>query len=204
MSARASGRRGAGGRGQGFLVLRKELGQTEIEDLQFLFIGQHRVGGLDVAMQYALAVRRGEPAREPGRDAPQAVGGDRGFERGEAYALDVLHGDVGPATGAVDAVDGDDVGVGDAGIRPRLLQEARIPFRRGRHEGGDELDRDRALEGDVPRQPHLAHGSAAEELHQAVVVEFPGWFPSGRGHRTPRSGSMPLAGSARYRGQGRD
>ena len=75
------------------------FGETEIEQLR-PSVGEHDVAGLEIAMDDPLAVRRAERARNRDGDLECLVKRERAFldAGGESLALEVLHGDEGPAT----------------------------------------------------------------------------------------------------------
>ena len=59
-----------------------QLGQAEVEQLDRAVLGDHRVGRLDVAVEHAARVGRGQPAGQP--DAELERGGQRQDAREQA------------------------------------------------------------------------------------------------------------------------
>ena len=102
---------------------------TEIEHLHETVVTDHHVLGLDVAVDETEFVRSAERAGDVG-DPPDASG-ERyrpvADERAERASGDKLHGEEGDVVHFADVVDGDGVGVCDAGSRARLAEDARAP-----------------------------------------------------------------------------
>ena len=125
----------------------------------------HDVGRLDVPVDEAHPV--GGVDRLGRLSDDQHLLLQRHFRGGGAQgpALDELHGDVGPAVHLAHLVHFAHVGMVDAGLGPRLAEEALHAF------GivtGQELDRHPAVQPVVPGQVHAAHAAHPEEAFAAV------------------------------------
>ncbi|MCU0723844.1 MAG: hypothetical protein MUC63_09570, partial [Planctomycetes bacterium] len=108
-------------------VGQRVAGEAEVRDLHDALLGDHEVGGLDVAVDHALL--RG--LREPlGRldDVVQRLGLGEGAPLGDEFlqggAADELHGDEVEALLLAGVVDQDDVGVAQESRDPCLDEEA--------------------------------------------------------------------------------
>ena len=112
-----------------------------------------------------------------------------GERRGQRLSLDVLHDDeAAPVLGFAGLVDGADARVIERGGGAGLAEQAAAGVGIDELVGGDELDRDVALEPVVVRQVDFAQTAAAEQSHQAVAS---GVQCSGSGEqvgRVPRHG----------------
>jgi hypothetical protein len=91
----------------------------------------------------------------------------------EAPAVDQLHREVEPPLVLADLVNGHDVGVIELGRVLGLGAEARDLLGRRQVAGENHLQRDHAVEPDVPRLEHHAHSSAGDLLDQLVIAESP-------------------------------
>ncbi len=175
----------AGARGHGFLeqvvrcrtvdplgVVRRgdHLGDPEVEQLHMPLAGHQHVLGLEVAVDDAARVRRGQalrhlrrPVQRSGqRDGPLAEPGP------ERLALEQLGDEVGLAVVDAHVVEGHHVRVGHRADQPRFSLEAL-------HEGAvcaqclrDHLDRDLASESGVPRPVDLGHPARSQECQHLV------------------------------------
>ncbi|MEI2613620.1 MAG: hypothetical protein V9G21_00890 [Methylotenera sp.] len=145
-------------------------GDPEVDQLGLAGAGEHDVGGLDVAVQHALAVHRGQAARESEADLEDRAPGQGGHHLGQADAVDVLGGDVRLALDLADAVDRGDVRVVHAGERAGLGEQARAAL--GALLGvAQELERDGPVEQRVVAEPHRTHAALTEQADQPEVVE---------------------------------
>ena len=69
-------------------------------------------------------------------------------------------------------MDRDDVRVVQRGDRLRFPLEALPPLGVGRHQTGQDLDRDLAMKARVLADENLAHAALSERLDDAVVIEL--------------------------------
>ena len=188
------------------------LGEAEVHDIRVglagLAAGDQDVARLQVAVDEAAAVGgvdgAGHVADEP----------HPGLQRqlltylAEALAVDILHGDVGPALDLAHLVHLADVGVADPSLRPRLAQEALgLSF----VVAMQELQGHIAAQGGIESLVDRAHASRSQEPLDAVAgpvrekTEFgsdpldPGEAAralperSGAGSRLNRHGTAPPA-----------
>ena len=149
--------------------------ETEVREPGLSVLGEQDVGGLQVAVDDALAVggleRLGDLRDQEGGlliaglllTRSLAELGDQGAQR--TPARHELLSD--PCTAIVEprAVGGHDVGVNDACTGTRLALET-LQAARGRTAGQDQLEGHRPPQLQVRRTPHLPHPPLAEELLQ--------------------------------------
>jgi hypothetical protein len=120
-------------------------------------------------------VRRGQRVRDLGGDA-ERLGDGQALLRdrlAQGLAAQVLHHDEVEAVVVRDVVDGHDVGVIERGRRARLAEEAGPARRVARTVGGQDLERDEAVEPGIAGLVHDGHASLAQLLHDLVVEEPP-------------------------------
>ena len=123
-------------RSRGICGGRGNLGQAEVENLGVPALGDENVGGLDVAMDDAFAVRGIERVGDLDGQAEQHVHFQRatGDAVLEGQAIEVLHGDESLAIFLANIVNGADVGMvqggGRLGFAPKALQRLGGPGRR--------------------------------------------------------------------------
>ena len=159
--------------------LRRALGdlalrEAEVREVGVVVLAEQDVGGLDVAVDEPRGVRGVQRGRDLADDAGGAPGRERALapdERPEVVAGHVAHRDVGDAALLARVVDRDDVGVVDRRRDLRLAQEA-APDRRVLHErGGDDLQRDLAVERELRRPVHDPHAAATRDRLDPVAGE---------------------------------
>ena len=166
-----------------FDLLAGRDGQAEVGDARAAAAVDHHVGRLQVAVQHASVVRRGEPRAELPRDLERLVlrkPADPLQQRGEILAVDVLHRQEVLAVDLADVVDAADVGMRDLARDAHLGVEALE-----RASGSDasrsrqELQRDRLAELQVVGAVDLAHAAAPEQADDAVALgeDVPGVKP---------------------------
>ena len=146
-------------------------GEAEIGDAHGSAAVDHDVGGLEVAVEDAAVVGRGEAGAELAGDLQGLILGepaDAPQEAGEVFAVDVFHGDELLALEFADVEDAADVWMGDLAGEADLRAEAFEPFFVGGKEGGEELEGDGLVEGHVVGAIDLAHAAAAEQFDDAV------------------------------------
>ena len=150
-----------------------ELGESEIEDLDAALAVEHHVGRFEVAVNDPIGVGAGERVGERDGDRQQlierkAAGGDGARE---GAALDQLHGEKVEAAVFFDGMQGDDVGVFQAGDDGRFAFEAGSSLRVVRDLGRQHLDRHIAAQAAVVPAIDVTHPSGAELLENVVVRE---------------------------------
>jgi len=168
---------------------RLQDGDAEIEDLERAVGGDEEVVRLDVAVDDALLVGRGQPARQLQREVQGAFGRKRAASQALAQRLaaqQFLH-EVGLAGETPHIVDGDDVGVRERPGGARFLCQPR-QLRRIVRSGGEHLDRDLASELDVAGREDPAHAAARELAYEDIpAVERRAGFDAIGRRRTRRA-----------------
>ena len=145
--------------------------QAEVENLGVSALGDENVGGLDVAMDNAFAVRGVERVGDFDGQAEQ----DIHFERtaGDAVlqgqAIQILHGDEGLAILFADVVNGADVGMVERGSRLGLAAKALERLAVLGHIFGEKLQGDEAIEASVFGFVNDTHAATTQLFDDAVV-----------------------------------
>ena len=114
------------------LVLVRQLGEAEVEDLDAAVRGDEEILGFQVAVDDALVVRRREAVGDLTASTRRALRGEQlaaGERRAQRLALEQLLDDVRRTVVRPDVVDGGDVRVVERARRPRFLLEAPQPLR---------------------------------------------------------------------------
>jgi hypothetical protein len=160
------------------LVAGGGAGDAEVEDAgaeDAGLAGDEDVVGFEVAVDEAGAVGGGEAL------AGLAVDGDDGGPvagvvagpGGEGGSGDVLHREEDAALPDGDVVDGDDVGVGEAGDRAGLAEQAGAGLvGAAAAQRAQELDGDAAVELGVVAEVDLAHAADAEQLEHDEATDL--------------------------------
>ena len=150
---------------------------AEVHDHGIVFLGDHDVGRLQVAVDYARRVRRGEAGDHRARDLQGALNRELAFalEQGrKVLALDVRHRDVLDALHLAEVVDAHHVAVRDLPREEELLLEAALErLRRRRVRAGfrpDDLYGDHDAELGIPRLIHCAHAAEAKQSDDVVAI----------------------------------
>ena len=157
------------------MQLGRELGDAEVEDLGVALGGDQHVVGLEVAVDDADRVRRGERRQHLGHDLDQAAERDRAgpHDLGEGVALDVLHHDERPAVGELREVEhAGDVLVAHQVDRAGLGEEPLEQLGAARARVQQDLDRDPAADRRVHREVDPAHAALAEQARDAVAADL--------------------------------
>jgi hypothetical protein len=148
--------------------------EAEVEDADAAVAADEHVARLEVAVDDAGVVGGGEASAgldEHGDDlAPGAFFMAQPAAQGAA--LDQLHGDEDLALKLADLVDGDDVGVREAGERLRLAQQAAAARRALSELGAEDLEGDLAVELFVPRGEDQPHASFIEVAKHGEAADF--------------------------------
>ena len=145
--------------------------EAEVEDFDAAIVGDHDVGGLEVAMDDAFFVRGGERVGESAGDVDDLCGGQAAGrdEAVEGLAFDEFHGEEMDAVGFFDREDGDDVGVIEGGDGAGFALKTGEAVGIARHIGRQNLEGDVAVEFGVGGAIDLAHAAGAEGADDAVV-----------------------------------
>jgi hypothetical protein len=180
-------------------VLRLEAPRdAEVEHLHLPVDADHHVFGLDIAVNQALAVRRGE--RLGHVDEPADPLRERGLAVADVAAqrpsFDELEGDEGHALDLAGVVDRHGAGVVERGRGLRLAHQpllALAALDRGLGLGAEEhLERDAAPEHGVVRAVHEPHPALAEHALDDVAAQ------SSPDHRAPVGRGAHRIGAGRH------
>src|SRR5438876_3251902 len=160
------------GAGHGIVA---NAGDAEIHDLAIAVAQHHEIGGLDVAMDDAAAVRVSQAiaglhdVSQLFYDGDLPVAGDDLIER---LAVEELHHQIGIALMIAQVIDDDDVGVlqhaGGFGLTVEALEQVGILGKAAGHH----LDGDDALDEVIHRLVHDAHAALAQNFNDVVLADF--------------------------------
>ena len=164
------------------LVAAELTGKAKVEDLDEAAVGEHDVGGLEVAMEDADQVRGGEAVGDldAGRKDKLQTGGALGDDLVQGLAGNVLHDDVGfvlLAAGAglggsfADVVDGADVGVVDGGGEAGLAELGGTYLLERLRAALEQLEDDGPLQEVVRGQIDDAAAAGADFADELVVPD---------------------------------
>ena len=147
------------------------FGEAKIEDLGLTALGNHDVGGFDVAMDDARGVGHVQGIGDLDGELQQRIQiqGTAGDLVGQDAAVEVLHDDESAAVLLPDVMDRADVGVIEGGCRLRLALEAGERQGISGHRLREKLESDEAMQARVFRLVNHAHAPAAQFLDDAVV-----------------------------------
>ena len=187
------------------------LADSEVDDLDLARRAQDDVARRQIAMRDAL---RDPVDDEVGvrvvqalEDAAQDVRDERERqhltartqlleELPQILAIDQLELDVHDAAELAGVHDRHDVRVAHASGDPHLVEDPAAPLRVEADEVGEDLERDRLVDGAhrLAREPHLRHATGADRLHQHVLAEGE-WRLGGLrvGHHEAPPGSVATA-----------
>ena len=146
---------------------------AEVGDADVAVAVDHHVGRLQIAMQHAALVRRGDAGAQLARELDRLVlrdAADPAEQRREILAVDVLHRQEAAAVGVAEVVQPADVLVRHLARDAQLVVELRELRVVGRDAFGQELQGDRLIERQVVGAIHLAHAAAAEQRDQPVAA----------------------------------
>ena len=148
-----------------------DTGEAEIGDHNLAAPVEHNVGGLQIAVQYALSVRRSESGTELSRNVERLVGrktANAAEQRSKVFAIDILHGEECLTIDVADIVDAAYIGMRDATRDPYFIAKAfEQTFIAGRLIG-QKLQRNGLSESEIVRPVHLAHATFAQQCDDAV------------------------------------
>ena len=190
------------------------LGQTEIENLELLAVAaaidHEQIGRLDIAMDDAPGVRRGQSTRGLLAQGEYLGGGEAvvGEILLQRLAAQQLHDQVGLSVLFAHIVDGADVGVVQGGGRPGLAQEALmgkvdagVRSAGGRRTAGarfgdekavgDELESDFAFQPRIQGAIDVTHAAGADLFNDSVGPKD----SSSSDHRRPKRLNSRPAGA---------
>lgn len=148
----------------------EDLRQAEVHELDSAVLREDGVRGLDVPVEDAAPVRRGEAPREPYRELQDLAPRHRPRELVEAHSGHELPGDEPPAVDLSDAVNRRDVWVLDARGRAGLVEIGRLR-RLERLVVSQDLDRDGPVEERVVAEVDFPHPAAPERLDQPEFAD---------------------------------
>ena len=183
----------------GALVGGGELGQAEVEDLRVAAFSDEDVGGLDVAVDDALRVRRADRLGNLDRQGKHRLG-LQAFRReqcGEGLPFERLHDDEIPAIVLVDVVDGADMRMVESGGGSRLAPESLERNRIARDFLRQKLESNGTAEACVFCLVDYSHPAAAKFGHDAVpgnhaaIHPMCGGIHQNRGSACVQPGSTP-------------
>jgi len=120
----------------------------------------------------AALVRGGDAGAQLAGDVDRLVrreAADAAEQRREIFAVDILHGQEAAAVGVAQVVEAADVLVGDLAGDAQLVVELGEARGVGGDPLGQELERNRLVEGEVVGAVDLAHTAAAEQRDQAIA-----------------------------------
>jgi hypothetical protein len=146
------------------------MGRARGKSMSLPAFGQHDVGGLEVAMDDAAAMRTVERAGDFDPVARDLASWQRSFLEagGEGFALEVLHHQVVEVVLAPNVVERADVRVRELGDGAGFALEAGADLGIRGEVGGEDLDGDRAAEAGIARLVDLAHSAFAQLLHDSI------------------------------------
>ena len=137
----------------------------EVADHRVVVGRQEDVRRLDVAVHYAVGVRRRQAGRDVGTDRRRPLGAERAARPqlvGERRAPHELHHEVRPAFVVAGVVHRHHVRIVDPRKRLRLAEEPLARIRIVAQRDGQPLERDLAIQRAVGRGEDLAHAATAE------------------------------------------
>ena len=155
------------------------LGQPEVGQVRVVLGAEQDVRRLDVAMHEPVrmcGIQRAADLRDDLRRARRLERALGAHERPQVRPVDVAHDDEQHALALARVIDRDHVRVLDRRRRLGLRDEARAEVGLLGERRGDDLQRDDAVEVEVPRAVHDAHPAASGEPLDAMVDEDVAWL----------------------------
>ena len=153
------------------------LGDAKVEDFHLTVAEKEDIAGLDVAVDDALLVRVVQTATDLSHDGDFVFQGQRlalGDEAAELVTVEELHDDEEAAVVLAHVVDGDDVGVAEAGAGLGFTEKAGAELVGDLDLGGDDLEGDGAVEDGVMGFVDHAHAAAADAPEDMVLTDLLG------------------------------
>jgi hypothetical protein len=148
-------------------------GQTEVGDADLPIAVDHHVRRLQIAMQHAAFVRRGQARAHLARDFDRFVlrkPSDAAQQRRQILAIHVLHRQKRPAVRVADVVGAAHVAMGDRAGDAHFVVELREARGILNEMLRKQLERDRLTELQVVGAIDLAHAAAAERCDDAKAA----------------------------------
>ena len=178
--------------------------EAEIGDPDVPVAVDHHVGRLQIAVQDAAIVSGGNPRAELPREVDRLVlwdAADAAEQRRKILAVDILHREEAAAVRVAEVVEPADVLVRHLSRDAQLVVKLREPRRIGGGAIGQELQRDRLIEGEILGAIHFTHAAAPEQRDEAVAARDngPGCQPLRRGRARPAARRICEAGSRERR-----
>ena len=146
---------------------------AEVGDADVAVAVDHHVGRLQIAMEHAALVRRGDAGAELPRELDRLVlrnPSDAAQQRRQILAVDVFHREEAAAVGFAEVVEAADVLVRHLARRAQLVVELREVRRIAGDPFGQELQRDRLIERQIVGAIDFAHAAAAEQRDQPIAA----------------------------------
>jgi hypothetical protein len=143
--------------------------KPKVHDLHDAVLADHDVLGLDVAVDDAVLVGRGQTVRRLRADFQHLLLGEGRALIAQRLPVHMLHDDEELAVMLLDVVDGANVRMVERRRRACLLQKARPCIRLCRHLRREKFQRDFAIEFGIDGEIHLAHAARAEVLKDLVM-----------------------------------
>jgi len=147
--------------------------QAEVGDDNVPPAVEHDVSRLEITVQNAPGVRRGQAGAELPRDVEGLVlrnSPDAIEERAEVFAVHVLHSDEAVAVGLHNVVNATDVRTGDLPRDTDLAAQSGKPSRIVREDLWEELQRHRLIEDQIVGPVHLPHAALSEQGDDAIAA----------------------------------
>ncbi len=147
-------------------------GQTEVENLDRAVVGEKHVLRLEIAVDDAARVRRGEAVGDRHRDLHRLTPGNRALlqPRSQCPTFEQLHDRDRGVVDDGELVNREDARVRKGGDRARLGLEAAAHFRIGRGVRRHDLDGNVAVEPRIACPIHLAHAARSDGLDDFVLA----------------------------------
>ena len=152
-------------------ILKRHLGQTEIQNFGMAALGDEDIRRLDISMDDSLGVRCVECVGDLNRQAQEHLGlqGFAGNEMLQRHAVKKLHGDERLPVLIVDLIDGADVGMVQGRSGLGLTLKAAQSLLVSGDLIGKEFERHKAIEFDILGLVDDPHPATAEFLEDSIV-----------------------------------